>query len=447
MQTLYLRRDNSTRLIAVFLGWAMDHRPFAGLYRPGYDLVLVWDYSDPVLDCAQWLEYEEIVVVGWSMGVYFSTLLPEEVERKVTRRIAVNGTLTPMHDSTGIPEAIFMGTLRGLNERNLEKFYFRVCGSREVYNAFMANRPGRDLEQLRAELASMASLPEARAKFDLALVSDSDAIFPPENQRRAWHTVHIETLPGAHLPDLQLILDRYVVDKDMVRKRFADGAATYESAALVQEELARKLFEVLDFSAVRDVLEVGCGTGLLSRRLATKPIKLTLWDICDVTPFPGAIVRLTDAEVAIKEVEAESLHLIVSASAIQWFNSPAGFLVYAARALRPGGILAIGTYARGNLSEITSLMPSALPLMTLNEWEAIVPDDLEVRYKEQWSRALRYDSPIEAFRHLKLTGVNSLGRTANGAPSLRSIMSAYEPAADSKWTLTYTPLILILRKK
>lgn len=447
MQTLFLEKGTSRRLITVFLGWAMDYRPFERLHRPGYDLVLVWDYSDSNLPCSDWLAYQEIVVIGWSMGVYFCTCLPDEIERKVTRRIAVNGTLTPMHDLTGIPENIFRGTLNGLCERSLEKFYMRVCGSREAYKDFSVSHPERDIRQLRSELACMTDLEDRCARFDVAIISLSDAIFPPENQQRAWKKVRMEIIPGNHLPDFQNILDIYVVDKDMVRQRFTKGTSTYESHAVVQREIVEEMVKHLSTATYKEVLEIGCGTGLLSRELFPLVTgRFEMWDICPAEPIPGTIVREVDAETAIKEEPPQSFDLIATASTIQWFNSPVSFLANAATVLRSGGLLAIGTYSKGNLDEITSLMPASLPLMSESEWLASIPPELVPVEVRGWTKVLEFDSAMDAFRHLKHTGVNSLGRGSVAGVSLCRLLALYKPAPSGKWQLTYRPIILILKK-
>lgn len=448
MEIRYLSKGSSRRLIAIFLGWAMDWRPFAGLRRDGYDVAVVWNYTDTKLDTLDWKSYDEICVVGWSMGVYFSTFLPSEIESRVTRRIAINGTLWPMDDTRGIPEAVFKGTLSGLNDRNLDKFYLRVCGSRVAYDGFMTCRPQRTLDQLRGELKGMLELPSTSARFDVAIIGKRDAIFPPGNQRNAWKGVPVEETDSPHLPDFQAVLDRFIVNKDLVRERFTNGLNTYESEACVQEELVEELYKHISPLGVSDVLEAGCGTGLLSRKInGLEPRTFHMWDVCEVQPFPGAMVQTVDAETAIMRCKPESFDLIASASAIQWFNSPGAFLKHASTALRPGGYIALGTYARGNLHEITSLIPGSLPLFSLEEWKEIIPDELEILYTRQWNRTLDFETPMDAFRHLKLTGVNSLGRSGSGLVSLRGLMDRYAPGEDGRWHLTYLPLIFLLQKK
>ena len=58
------------RLLLLYAGWAMDSRPFSSLSYPGYDVAVVWDYTDlesplPISD-----DYCEICLIAWSYGVY-----------------------------------------------------------------------------------------------------------------------------------------------------------------------------------------------------------------------------------------------------------------------------------------------------------------------------------------------------------------------------------------
>ena len=178
--------DSNPRLILFFAGWAMDDKPFAHLARPGYDIAVIWDYRNLHIDWSFTRPYSEICILAWSMGVYAATITTQAIDYKVTARIAVNGTITPIHNTHGIPEAIYHGTLDGLSERNLLKFYRRVCGSAQAYKDFCLNIPQRPLDQLRDELAaiethSILANPVAE-RWDLAIISRDDAIFPPVNQ-------------------------------------------------------------------------------------------------------------------------------------------------------------------------------------------------------------------------------------------------------------------------
>ena len=152
MQCKFIDKNDNRRLIVILAGWAMDSTPFEGLHRHGYDIMVVWDYRDFILDWNCTAPYDEICIVAWSLGVYAAAAASAPIAARVTLRLAVNGTLAPVDALRGIPPAIFQGTLDGLDERNLVKFYRRVAGSREAYARFAAAMPRRDISELKAEL-------------------------------------------------------------------------------------------------------------------------------------------------------------------------------------------------------------------------------------------------------------------------------------------------------
>ena len=344
--------DSNPRLILFFAGWAMDDKPFAHLARPGYDIAVIWDYRNLHIDWSFTRPYSEICILAWSMGVYAATITTQAIDYKVTARIAVNGTITPIHNTHGIPEAIYHGTLDGLSERNLLKFYRRVCGSAQAYKDFCLNIPQRPLDQLRDELAaiephSILANPVAE-RWDLAIISRDDAIFPPVNQFRAWDNTPRRMIPAPHLLDFQKIIDRYFIDKPLVGKRFSSGRPTYDLNAPVQQFAISKLEEMMQHNGLLKeilskplkIIEIGSGTGSLSRRIAAwSPLSaIEMWDLSDNGAClpPGDFV-CCDAETAIWQKPKQSADIIASASTLQWFNSPARFLDECHRVLAPGG--------------------------------------------------------------------------------------------------------------
>ena len=74
----------------------MDNNPFEGLHRDGYDIVVIWDYRDFTIDWGIVARYREICILAWSMGVYAASMSTHAIDSRITKRIAVNGTLKPV---------------------------------------------------------------------------------------------------------------------------------------------------------------------------------------------------------------------------------------------------------------------------------------------------------------------------------------------------------------
>lgn len=462
MEVEFITHKGASRLILVFAGWSMDARPFGSLHRDGYDIAVVWDYRDCCIDWTFALPYTEICIVAWSLGVYAAATSTAAIESRVTRRIAVNGTISPVDDSLGIPEAIFRGTLDGLDERNLLKFYRRMAGSKQAYEAFMAVRPDRDIESLRSELDAFCRLPEPDfgpvTRWDVAVIGRADAIFPPANQTRAWASTATEILDAPHLVDLQAVIDRHIVDKDRMGQRFARGRKSYDDFAPVQAECVDRLCSMMHDNSIdavisrpgARVLEIGCGTGTLSRRLARlrgADTSLELWDIVGPAPVEcdGVTFRQVDAETEIMRLDSESVDVIASASTVQWFNSPSRFFAECARVLVPGGYLALTTFVSGNLQEVADATGRSLPLPDRDGWLAMTDGLLDVIGCECYERCMLFDQPLDVFRHLKSTGVNSLD--SSDSHSLRSAAKRLRADDDGRYRATYRPIILLMKKK
>ncbi len=453
------------RAILIFAGWGMDEKPFASLKQEGYRIIAVWDYREPAFppSLVEELEqYREIAVIGWSFGVPAATrFLAVHPELPVSARIAVNGTMHPVSDSLGIPEAIFRGTLAGLSEKTLSKFNLRMCGSAESYRRFSLTLPARDIDGLRSELVAVESAGDAcGAIWDTAIVGTADRIIPPENQLRAWQGGEaVETLTvadGPHLPDFQAIINEFITEKGLVAEKFGRAVETYDDNAVVQRQIAEKLCSqaiAAGAADCRSILEIGCGTGLTTRMLAEAfpDAEITGWDLHIPHAFSraagcGRIKALEcDAETQIRQLPDASVDMIFSASTVQWFNSLPEFLRQTARVLRPGGLAFISTFGPATMRQIRDILPQATHYPPAAALRRMIPPSLHTLCFEEEERTLRFGSPLEALRHVKLTGVNALS-SDNGGARAREVLRLYPAEADGSASLTYNPIYISLKR-
>lgn len=454
MKHAYIVRRSSPRLLLFFAGWGMDSNPFAALDAPdGYDLAVVWDYRDRQLDI-ELDRYEEICVVAWSFGVFMASLwLNDNSHLPVTRRIAVCGTLYPVDDSRGIPREIFAGTLNGLTPRTLDKFYMRMAGGRSACQAFFEKKPQRDVDGLSLELLAIDEaardhkhLPGEMMMWDEVIVADEDHIIPTANQLAAW-AGHpgLRIVHSPHMPDFGPLLRGAVISKELVRSRFADSRKTYGENAGVQREVASRLARMwLDSGAAGaagKVIELGAGTGLFTgeyMRFAS-PSCLTLVDLTPVgDDLPGVKVT-ADAETYLHTIAEASVDAVVTASTMQWFNSPKSFLERCAAILRPGGVVVASTFGRKNYSELAPYAAAPVNYTDFADITAMLPEGLETVDAAEWSDTMEFASPGDLLRHMRLTGVNA---SSGGA-----ISAARRIMADGVSALTYNPVCVVLRRK
>lgn len=445
--------SGNARALVIFAGWGMDRRPFEGLHKSGYDIFIIWDYRSEALDTAALGGYSEVCVMAWSWGVLpAARFLAGHHGLPVTLAVAVNGTLHPVDDRRGIPRDIFQGTHDSLDPRRLMKFYRRMMPDTAAMERFRAVMPERHTEELKEELRAIAAMPvpdavEERglaAQFDTVVLSRGDAIIPYANQCDAWEGIAAcESVDGAHYPDFASMIDRWLVEKELVGRKFRDASSTYPSESAPQQAIARRLMELWEAQGPApggDVVEVGVGTGYftsLYERLL-HPSSLRMWDLYESRPG----VEACDAETAIRELPDESVDAVAGASAVQWFNSLGTFFAEVARVLRPGGTGVFSTFAPGHFEALNSITGRSLnfPAMPRIEGVEWLVDTVE-------TLSVTFETPADMLRHLKLSGVNSLISGPEAAVKARRILRVYPRDPDGRVTLVYRPHYIVFRKK
>lgn len=472
MNYAFLHRKNNPRLLVLFAGWGMDYHIFGNLHHGAYDIIVVWDYRllfDPPTGTTRPFgyllsvvsKYQEICILAWSMGVYAAQQIMDRLPSTLSRCIAVNGTVNPIDDYEGIPEAIYDATLQHLDATGWFKFCRRMWGGAGRL-AEMADRlPKRSIEDLIEELQVLGEGARQRStllphdRWDLAILTDGDAIFPIENQRRSWRRNSTIELRGCHVPDFQWIIDHWLIDKLLVRDKFSSAVDSYLDNAGIQQLMGQRLADDLksnfDLASCQDpIIELGCGTGGFTRLYAGQVTTADwqLWDIAEVPAGVGegrAKVRQCDAELALRELEDDSVGCIVSNCVVQWFGSPIRFLHESLRALRPGGVLAFSTFGPDNMREVT-MSGGATRLMypTLAKWLAMVPDGIETVCVSQREETRVFDTPRQVMEHMRLTGVNAAGQSSPA--DARRILESYPRDKDGRCPLTYDCMHILLRK-
>lgn len=150
----------------------------------------------------------------------------------------------------------------------------------------------------------------------------------------------------------------------LVGRRFGRAVASYDAHAEVQRLAADALAQAiagLPLPSRPRILEIGCGTGLLTQALARR-IGPADWTVTDISgamlaaarrgpSLPGS-ARFMQLDGEYPEALAgERFDLIVSSLAVQWFDDLDAGLSRLCALLEPGGHLAIATLAEGTFEE------------------------------------------------------------------------------------------------
>ncbi|WP_185961216.1 methyltransferase domain-containing protein [Telmatospirillum sp. J64-1] len=150
--------------------------------------------------------------------------------------------------------------------------------------------------------------------------------------------------------------------KDGIARAFSSAAGSYEGAARLQRLVAERLADRIcrrPLPADPHVLEIGCGTGLLSRALLSR-IAGGEWLLTDLSPgmiersrasidAPRVTWGIMDGE--FPEFCPSGFDLIVSSLAFQWFGDLNAAIARLAALLAPGGALVFATMGRDSFLE------------------------------------------------------------------------------------------------
>lgn len=153
------------------------------------------------------------------------------------------------------------------------------------------------------------------------------------------------------------------VDKHSVARRFAAAAGRYDASARVQARIAHSMADRLTALSLPDgarVLEIGCGTGLLTAASLARLPQVGSWLATDIAPAMVASCwrRLSgDRRLSVAAMDGEApsaagpFDLICSSLALQWFPDAGRALSVWRGLLRPGGVLAVATLGPGTFAE------------------------------------------------------------------------------------------------
>lgn len=202
MKQIFLKQEHHECLFLFFAGWGSDEHLFARPTFPDCDYMLCFDYRNLDFDYSLLEDYREIRLLAWSMGVWVAGKIFEGRTYPWGGRLAVNGTLSPIDDRLGIPEAIFRGTLDNFSPSVLTRFRRRICGSVQGVKLFLDHAPYRTVDSLHQELAYLYEIVQENEvpsfHWDKALVGSEDKIFPAVAQQNAWDKVPVQVLPVEH---------------------------------------------------------------------------------------------------------------------------------------------------------------------------------------------------------------------------------------------------------
>ena len=205
MKTGWLNQQGNPSCILFFAGWGMDPVPFAPIPVLEHDLLIIYDYNKLQTIIPYELtnkRYETLHLVAWSMGVWMAAeMMANDCFASST---AINGTLTPIDNQSGIASTTYDTMIDNFSEAALEDFYFSMFTVKEEAALFFNNRPQRSPDNIFNELVALKKMYSMYGAPDdcytRKIVGSRDRVFSARNQTRSWGKDRCTLLKVSHFP-------------------------------------------------------------------------------------------------------------------------------------------------------------------------------------------------------------------------------------------------------
>lgn len=465
-------------------GWAHPARTLDGLAKslgaPSRAVVLEADPEGVLRELERAAVGEAVVLAGWSLGGMLA--LEAAVRRPDLIRGLVLVAATPRFSRApdfphGVEEArlrALRASLRRDRSAALARFYEECAAPNEPVGDLRGDPPVRTpsaaILETGLDYLGRADLRAACATVALpcrTLHGSEDRIVPVEAGR--WLAARIPGVRYREVPgsghDIPLRHPEIVAeeiaalseapppsdgsDARDVAARFSRAARTYEARAAIQAEAADRLVALLEgIEEPERILEVGCGTGILTARLLARFPRAEV-DALDVSDGMLAEARRKlGAEPRLRLLRADArayraprpYSLVASSASLHWLAPLGDSVAHLAGLLQPGGRMAGAVMVEGTLRELHEIRRRVVPEKAP---PGRLPSDAELRSAlrgaglavevfEAESFAIACPSAgslLETLRSQGLTG-GAVSRAAVplGRGELRRLVEEYEAA-------------------
>ena len=218
------------------------------------------------------------------------------------------------------------------------------------------------------------------------------------------------------------------IDKGQLAAHFGRRVRSFDEATPLQAQMAAALVSKAQVHfagrTVASVLELGCGTGRMTRQLA-RAFPQARMTAVDISPgmighaqasIAGVDFRVADAEVHLLH-DPGDYDLIVSNAAAQWFEDAATTFARARARLSPGGLLAFATFGDQTFRELRRAFELAYAATGLAAVEHVVP----MRSAEAWRRAFPDADIVERITTKVFPDVTAFLRSVQEAGAVNSL--------------------------
>ena len=237
------------------------------------------------------------------------------------------------------------------------------------------------------------------------------------------------------------------MNKELIKSRFKKHLASYEKNAVVQKIMAEKLVNLCSGKYYKRILELGCGTGTLTK-LANSLLEFDSYVAIDIVDECESFLKAINPKISFKSCDIESFELneydlIISNAALQWVDNFDNTVNKIISAINSPGEFIFSTVGKENLREIYNIVGIGLNYCSETELKEKFPAISECL---QEIYVMSFDSPKEVLEHLRYTGVNAIENRPWTKADLTAFENAYNALCIAKPTLTYNPVYIKIVK-
>jgi len=244
------------------------------------------------------------------------------------------------------------------------------------------------------------------------------------------------------------------MNKELIKTRFRRKLSSYNDNARIQKQMAERLIGFIQSTEKQnfgEILEIGCGTGLLTE-LAVNKFNFSNYTALDIVPECENYIKdihskiefiSSDIEEYI-ETSDKTYDLIISNASLQWVENLPDFIKKLTKKLNPSGKLLFSTFGKENFREIYYVLGKTLNYYSKKELSNIFADYIPIIEEEV--RIMAFDNPKDVLKHIQSTGVNAILSESWTKRDLVSFEKEYNAFCFNRPTLTYNPIYVFITK-
>ncbi|WP_417347562.1 malonyl-ACP O-methyltransferase BioC [Ferrimonas sp.] len=235
-------------------------------------------------------------------------------------------------------------------------------------------------------------------------------------------------------------------NKDAIGRTFGRAAASYDSHAELQRLVGERLLTLAGPLPLGQVLDLGCGSGHFTEKLANQGHQLVALDLAspmlDHTRRRCPHVLCLQGDADALPLGSDCVDMVFSSLALQWSQDLTHALRQLKRSVRPGGRILISTLAEGSLNELAQAWRQVDNQPRVNRFMseealriAVASAGLNPAQLSFETVTLHYDSALAVMRALKGVGATHLhqgdGHRTLSRHTLAALEQAYQTLASS----------------